>query len=165
MTLEDLHPLAREIAELLLARGERLAVVDGATGGLVSAALLTVPGATKFFRGGGIVYSLKGRELLLGLPRSAYEGMVSATADYALLQARAISAQLRAEWGFAETGSAGASVHPLGVASGRSCAAVAGPGIERTRLTETASDARIGNMWAFTHAGLLLLRDALRDAA
>lgn len=164
MTLEDLHPLAREIADLLLARSERLAVVDGATGGLVSAALLTVPGATKFYRGGGIVYSLKGRDILLGLPRAAYEGMVSATPDYALLQAEGIRRQLRAQWGFAETGSAGASVHPLGVASGRSCAAVAGPGIERTRVTETASDARIDNMWAFTRAGLELLRETIAAA-
>ena len=164
MTLEDLHPLACEIADMLVARGERLAVVDGATGGLVSAALLTVPGATKFFRGGGVLYSLKGRDILLGLPREAYEGMVSATPAYALLQARGIRQQLRAQWGLAETGSAGASVHPLGVASGRSCAAVAGPGIERTRLTETASDARIENMWAFTKAGLELLRETIAAA-
>jgi nicotinamide mononucleotide (NMN) deamidase PncC len=165
MTLDDLHPLAREVADLLLVRGERLAVIDGATGGLVSAALLTVPGATKFYRGGGVLYSLKGREVMLGLPREAYAGMVSATPEYALLQARGIAARLRCNWGFAESGSVGGSVHPLGVDAGKSCAAVAGPGIERTRITETISDARIANMWAFTHAGLMLLRDALSEAA
>lgn len=165
MTLEDLHPVAREIADALRSRGERIAVIDGATGGLVSAALLTVPGAIKFFRGSGVLYSLKARDILLGLPREAYEGMRSASEDYALLQARAVRERFRAEWGFAETGSAGASIHPMGVESGRSCAAVVGPGIELVRVTETGSDARIDNMWAFTRAGLGLLQEAIAAPA
>lgn len=164
MTLEGLHPLAVQIAGALKNRGEKIAVIDGATGGLVSAALLTVPGALQFYKGGGVVYSLKARNVLLDLPRDAYEGMRSATEDYALLQARAVRKRFGTEWGFAETGSAGASVHPLGVESGRSCAAVVGPGVELVRLTETASDARIGNMWAFASAGLDLMLEGLTSA-
>jgi len=164
MLLENLHPIAAEIADALLARGEKIAVIDGATGGLVSAALLTVPGALRFYRGGGVLYSLQARDVLLGLERGAYQGMRSATEDYALLQARAVRDRFGADWGFAETGSAGASIHPMGVESGRSCAAVVGPGVERVRVTETGSDARIENMQAFTRAGLDLLREALGQA-
>jgi nicotinamide-nucleotide amidase len=75
--------------------------------------------------------------------------MVSASEDYALLQARAIRDRLGASWGLAESGSAGSSKHPMGVISGRSVAAIAGPeGIERVAVIETASDDRIANMEA-----------------
>ncbi len=59
--LRDLHPQALGIAELLRARGEKVAVADGATGGLIVATLLTVPGALDFFVGGGVVYSFRAR--------------------------------------------------------------------------------------------------------
>lgn len=159
--IDEFAPLAASIAGRLLARGERIAVADGATGGLLSASLLTVPGATKFYQGGGVVYSLKGRDVLFALPDEAFTGMRSATSDYALLQARAIRDRFGADWGLAESGSAGGSVHPLGIHSGLSCAAVAGPGVERTRQTETDSDDRVRNMAVFTRRALELLDEVL----
>ena len=161
--LRELHPQAVRIADLLKARGEKIAVADGATGGLIAAALLTVPGALKFYVGGGIVYSFKARDVLFDLPREAYQGMRSATDDYALLQARAIRDRMGAEWGIAESGSAGASKHPMGVASGISVAAVAGPEAERVTQIETDSDDRIENMDAFTRNALNLLESVLND--
>lgn len=162
--LRDLHPQAVRIAELLKARGEKIAVADGATGGLIAASLLTVPGALKFYVGGGIVYSFRARDVLFDLPRQAYEGMRSATEEYALLQARAIRDRMGAEWGIAESGSAGSSKHPMGVASGRSVAAVAGPSGEWTALAETRSEDRIDNMEAFTRNALDLLETSLSQS-
>jgi len=162
--LEEFNAIAQQIADRLRERGETIAVVDGATGGLVSASLLTVPGATKFFASGGVVYSRRGRDVLFALPDEAYSGMRSATEEYALLQARAIRDNFGADWGIAESGSAGGSRHPLGVASGKSCCAVVGPGIERVRMTETESDERIGNMACFTRAALHLLLETLQGA-
>jgi nicotinamide-nucleotide amidase len=159
--LEQFLPIARRIAEALIARGETVAVADGATGGLISASLLAIPGASKFYRGGGVVYTFRARNVLFSLEREAYDGMVSATEPYALLQARAIRANFRADWGIAETGASGGSAHPLGVESGRSCAAVAGLGVEQARLTGTGSDDRLANMAAFTLAALQLLDGAL----
>ena len=161
MTLSELHPLGLRIAEALKARDQKIAVADGATGGLLSAALLTVPGALSFYVGGGVVYSLHARDVLFGLPREAYRGMRSATPEYALLQARAIRDRFGADWGIAETGSAGGSTHPMGVASGISCCAVVGPGVELVRATETQSDERMANMDLFTKAALGLLVEAL----
>lgn len=159
--LESLNIVALRIAEGLKARGEKIAVADGATGGLVSTALLTVPGALAFYVGGGVVYSRRARDVLFALDRSAYKDLRSATEDYALLQARAIRDNFGAEWGLAETGSAGSSVHPMGVESGTSVAAVVGPGVELVRRTVTGSDARISNMRAFSIAALGLLEEAL----
>ncbi len=161
--LEQTHKQALRIADLLRQRGEKIAVADGATGGLVAASLLTVPGALDFFVGGGVVYSFRARDILFDLPRDAYAGLRGASEDYALLQARAIRDNFGAQWGLAESGSVGGSSHPSGAPAGRSCAAVAGPGgFEFTRRTETGSDDRIANMEAFARAALQTLEDALR---
>ena len=161
--LDQTHQQALRIADLLRKRGEKVAVADGATGGLVAASLLTVPGALDFFVGGGVVYSFRARDVLFDLPREAYAGMRGASEDYALLQARAIRDNFGAQWGLAESGSVGGSSHPSGAPAGRSCAAVVGPdGFEFVRVTETGSDERIANMEAFTRAALQTLEDALR---
>ncbi|WP_394727971.1 CinA family protein [Altererythrobacter sp. GH1-8] len=162
--LVDLHPQALRIAELLRSRGEKIAVADGATGGLIAASLLTVPGALDFFVGGGVVYSFRARDVLFGLPREAYKGMRGASEEYALLQARAIRDNLHADWGLAESGSAGGSAHPSGAPAGQSVAAVVGPsGFEHTRLTQTGSEDRIANMEAFARAALNALEEALQS--
>ncbi|MEE4288487.1 MAG: CinA family protein [Erythrobacter sp.] len=160
--LRELHPQAARIAALLTARGEKLAVADGATGGLIAASLLTVPGALSFFVGGGVVYSFRARDVLFDLPREAYKGMRGASADYALLQARGIRDNFGAQWGLAESGSVGGSSHPSGAPAGRSVVAIAGPDwFERTALIETGSDDRIANMGAFTRNALELAERTL----
>jgi len=163
--LHDHHPQALRIAEHLRRRGEKIAVIDGATGGLISASLLTVPGALDFFKGGGVVYSFRARNVLFDLPRDAYDGMQSASEDYAMLQARAIRDRFGADWGIAESGSAGSSKHPMGVQSGRSVTAIVGPETSCCVETETGSDDRIANMLAFTRAALGALEDAVSIGA
>lgn len=164
MSLEELHPQAVRIADALRERGEKIAVADGATGGLIAASLLTVPGALDFFVGGGVVYSLRARDALFDLPREAYKGMRGTSEEYALLQARAIRDNFGAEWGLAESGSVGGSNHPTGAPAGRSCAALVGPDGEWTRVLETGSDDRIANMEAFTRNALALAEDVLGGA-
>jgi len=159
--LRELHPQTSRIAALLRARGEKIAVADGATGGLIAASLLTVPGALDFFVGGGVVYSFRARDVLFDLPREAYKGMRGASGDYALLQARAIRDNFHAEWGLAESGSVGGSSHPSGAPAGRSVAALAGQGAELTRMIETGNDDRIDNMLAFTRNALNLIETTL----
>jgi PncC family amidohydrolase len=162
--LHELHPQALRIAALLRARGEKVAVADGATGGLIAATLLTVPGALDFFVGGGVVYSFRARDVLFALPREAYKGMRGATGDYALLQARAIRDNFGADWGLAESGSVGGSAHPSGAPAGRSVAAIVAPsGRHVTCMIETASDDRIANMAAFTRNALDAFEDALTE--
>ena len=56
--IEPLAALAARAAAALMERQQTIAVADGATGGLMSAGLLTVPGATAFYLGGGVIYSL-----------------------------------------------------------------------------------------------------------
>jgi Competence-damaged protein len=48
----ELQRAAEEVAALLRERGETIAVAETAAGGLISAALLSTPGASAFYRGG-----------------------------------------------------------------------------------------------------------------
>ncbi|MCW1384159.1 CinA family protein [Novosphingobium sp. KCTC 2891] len=160
--LEELAALGAEAGALLKARGQTVAVVDGATGGLISAGLLAMPGASAYFTGAGIVYTLKGRRILLGHEPGSLRPYRSATEAYALRQAELIRARFDADWGIAETGAAGPGKHPLGVASGTSAIGVVGPdGVTASVLVETGSEDRLGNMQAFARAALTLLRDTL----
>lgn len=160
--LEDLAAIAADAGALLKQRGETIAVVDGSTGGLISASLLAMPGASAFYLGGGIIYTLKGRRIVLDYPPGSLRGFTSAREDYALAQARLIRQRYGADWGIAETGASGGSAHPLGVSSGTSAIGVVGPGgVEASVQVVTQSDERLGNMQAFTTAALSLLRDTL----
>ncbi len=158
--IEQLAVLGENAGNALKQRKQTIAVADGATGGLVSAGLLTVPGATGFYLGGGVIYSLKGRDILLDLDPAELKGMKSVTEPYALLQARAIRDRFGADWGIAESGSAGPT-HPFGVPAGRSCIAVVGPGVSLVRSIDTGNESRIANMEAFALAALALLNEAL----
>ena len=160
--LHELNALATPSAALLVERGQSVAVADGSTGGLISEAFCTVPGATKFFKGGGTLYSIAGRKHLFGLPLSDWNGLRGVTEPYALLQATAIRDNFGADWSIAESGSAGPVDHPHGKPSGTSCIAVAGPdGFTLVRMVETDSNDRIANMESFARAALAMLQEAL----
>jgi nicotinamide-nucleotide amidase len=162
MTLEHLAAIGARAGAVLAARGQTLAVVDGATGGLVSAGLLAMPGASAFYRGGGIIYTLKGRRLILDHEPGSLRGLTSATEAYALAQAELIRARYEADWGLAETGAAGPGAHRLGVANGTSAIGLAGPDGFRAAITVTTGhDDRLANMQAFAEAALTLLADTL----
>jgi nicotinamide-nucleotide amidase len=158
--VNELLPLAERVAQRLKDRGETLAVAESSSGGLISAALLAVPGASKYFLGGAVVYTAKARVLLMALPRESVAGMRSASEPYAALLARTARTRFSATWGVSETGAAGPSGNPYGDAPGHSCIAVAGP-IERTQTVETGRDDRVANMRAFSKAALELLLGAL----
>jgi nicotinamide mononucleotide (NMN) deamidase PncC len=156
MSLDDLAAIGAQAGAQLIAHRQTIAVVDGATGGLISAGLLATPGASAFYRGGGIIYSLKGRRIVLGHDPGSLRGLMS------LAQAELIRTRYEADWGLAETGAAGPGRHPLGVPSGTSAIGIVGPdGLRGSTLVETGSDHRLDNMQAFARAALTLLVDLL----
>ncbi len=155
-----LASLAASVAARLVARGHTVAVAESSAGGLISAALLAVPGASAYFLGGGVIYTRAARRVLLGVPDEAVRGTRSSTEAYALLTARTARERLGATWGLAESGAAGPTGNRYGDAAGHTALAVAGP-VERARTVETGSADREANMWAFTRAALELLEGCL----
>jgi PncC family amidohydrolase len=155
---------AQAVAGRLKARGETVGVAESSAGGLISAALLAVPGASAYFLGGTVVYTGKARMRFLGLTREAVAGLRSSSEPYALVLARTVRENLGATWGLAETGAAGPTGNGYGDAAGHSCLAIAGPS-EMAFTLETASPDRAANMDAFARAALDLLGQALGEAA
>ncbi|HEY5288497.1 MAG TPA: CinA family protein [Caulobacteraceae bacterium] len=153
--------IADNLAATLKARGETIAVAESSSGGLVSAALLAVPGASAYFLGGAVVYTAKARMRLLGITREQVVGMRSASEPYALLLARTVRENFGADWGLAETGAAGPTGNPYGDAAGHTCLAVSGS-IEIAMTLETGSDDRGANMEAFARHALELLASVLK---
>lgn len=154
--MNDLLPLAQTVATLLKERGETIAIAESSTGGLVSAALLAVPGASAYFLGGAVVYTRTARSALLAIPDAAMEGMRASTEPYALLLARTAQQRFAATWGLGESGATGPTGNRYGDAPGHSCLAVAGPA-EQVLTLETGDADRRVNMRAFAAAALELL--------
>jgi PncC family amidohydrolase len=151
-----------EVAGLLMARRQTLAVAESSTGGLISAALLAVPGASAFYLGGGVVYTPRARHRLLDLKREDVRGLKSASEPYAALLAETVRRRFSASWGIAETGASGPTGNPYGDAAGHCCFAVAGA-TTVARTLETGQTARWDNMLAFSCAALALLADSIRQ--
>jgi nicotinamide-nucleotide amidase len=154
--MKDLLPLAERVAILLKDRRETVAVAESSAGGLVSAALLAMPGASAYFLGGAVVYTYASREVFLDLPPVALGEIRPATEAYALRLAQAARQRLTATWALAETGAAGPTGNRYGDSAGHACLAVAGP-VERAITIETGQGDRIANMRAFAAAALDLL--------
>ena len=158
-----LASLAASVAARLVARRETVAVSESSTGGLISAALLSIPGASAYFVGGGVIYTQTARRALLQVPDEAMRGIRSSTEAAARVQAQAVRERLGTTWALAETGAAGPTGNRYGDAAGHSCFAVAGT-IEVARTLETGRSDREANMWAFTRAALELLDACIQQA-
>ena len=162
-SMDKLVSLAEAAAQRLIARKETLAVGESSTGGLISAALLSVPGASAYFYGGAVVYTRRARRALLQIPNEAVADMRSASEPYAALVARTVRSQHRCTWGLSETGATGPSGNRYGDAAGHCCIGLSGP-LEKTLTLETGSSDRRQNMFAFAERALTELIAALDSA-
>jgi len=160
--MQELAGIAAKIATILKERRQTIAVAESSTGGLISAALLAVPGASAYFLGSAVVYTRDARRILMDIPDDAMKGIRSASEPYAKLLASQIRHRFSTDWGLSETGATGPTGNRYGDAAGHSCMAVAGPLAEVMTL-ETGSSDRLANMHAFASTALnLLLRNLSR---
>jgi PncC family amidohydrolase len=157
----SLTALGAVVGEILKARKETVAVSESSAGGLINAALVAVPGASAYYLGGGVVYTVKGRMALLGVGKEEVTGMRSASEPYARLLAQRVRSNLGTTWGLSETGASGPSGNRYGDAPGHACIAVSGPE-EAVITVETGSADREANMWEFARRALELLESCLR---
>lgn len=158
--LEDLAPLAEQLADVLRTRRHTIAVAESSTGGLISAALLAVPGASAYFLGGAVVYTRQARRALLDISEAAMHELRASTEQYALLLARTTRDRFESSWAIGESGATGPTGNRYGDAAGHCCIAVSGPR-ERTITLETGQAERQANMRLFAQGALQLLLDVL----
>src|SRR6201985_2785708 len=160
--MQTLLPLAEQLGARLKARGETIAIAESSTGGLISAALLSVAGASVYFRGGSVIYTAYARSGFLDIPNPLPPPIERASTEpYALLLANTVRERLSASWGLGETGATGPTGNRYGDKSGHTCIAVTGSNFSKVITLETGSADRVANMRAFGVRALELLAEAL----
>lgn len=160
---DEQKQLASEIAAKLIARKESVAVAESTSGGLVSAALLWVAGASKYYAGGGVTYTLASRTALAGVPAARYFDYRGTTPEMLAELAESMRQKLDASWCIAESGLAGPTGGRFGANPGKVTLAVVGP-ISRTAVVETGITDREANMVEFATLALRYLNDAILEA-
>jgi len=161
--MHQLTPMAEKISALLKQRQQTLAVAESSTGGLVSAALLAIPGASAYFVGAGVLYTHTARKQLLGIDLDDFPDLRASTEAYAQLVADRIRKQLNTTWGICETGASGPSGNRYGDSAGHTCIAFSGPS-KQSVTVETGQSNREENMWIFAEKVLQKFELVLKEA-
>ena len=158
----SLASLAARVAESLRERGQTVGVIEDSAGGLVSAALLAIPGVSAYFIGGAVIYTRQASKALLGLTADDVAGMRTETEPYAKLAASKIRDKLGTTWGLSESGASGPTGSRYGDLPGHVCLAVVGPNA-KSRTIETGLSDRLANMDIFARQLLALFDEALKE--
>ena len=161
--MPDLTSMAASVGALLKETEQTLAVTESSCGGLLSACLVSIPGASAYYRGGAVVYTRFAQKGLLQVPDSAMTGIRASSEPYALLNARTVRESLDTTWALSETGASGPTGNSYGDSAGHACIAVTGP-VERAITLETGDDNREANMWVFAKAAFDLLEQCVRES-
>ncbi len=159
MFTDEISEQARQIGDTLRDRGETVAVAEGSAGGLVSAALLSIPGASAYYVGGTVIYTVAASRAWMAGAVEVPAGMRGASEAFAGYLAASVRLKVGATWGIGEAGAAGPA-NPYGDPAGHSWLAVHGPRTA-THNVLTGLDDRLDNMVAFTAATLRLFAEVL----
>jgi PncC family amidohydrolase len=159
--MPDLSATAASVGALLKELRQTLAVSESSCGGLLSACLVSIPGASAYYVGGSVVYTRTAHKGLLQVPDAAMANIRASTEAYARLNARTIREALGTTWALSETGASGPTGNRYGDAAGHSCIAICGPQTRSITL-ETGQSDREANMWRFAREALALFEKVLR---
>jgi PncC family amidohydrolase len=163
MLTTEISRTARQIGDVLRERRETVAVAEGSAGGLVSAALLSVPGASAYYVGGTVIYTVAASRAWMAGEVDVPDGMRGATETFATYLAMSVRRKVGSTWGIGEAGAAGPA-NPYGDPAGHTWIAIDG---QRTvaRNVLTGLDDREANMVAFTASALTLFAEVLAGGA
>ncbi|KAF2134387.1 hypothetical protein P153DRAFT_371777 [Dothidotthia symphoricarpi CBS 119687] len=159
----ELREIVKEVATLLKERSETISVAETAAGGLISASLLSFPGASGFYSGGLTLYTLQSRIAYAGWTEDAIKDYKGPTPDIVSGLAAHTRQTLGSTYTVSESGTAG----PTGGQTrnrtpGYVALAVASDKGVATREVETGSVDREANMVRFAVEGLRLVRDVIK---
>lgn len=166
----EIKALVEEIADVLRSKNQTLAISEAACGGLLSAYLISVPGASDFYIGGKLVYSVRQRLRLSGWSNEDISSYVGPSKQVALKLARTTKYDLGSTYVLSETGFAGPSTdlhlqtnQNLDAGVGTVYFGVSGPNGEHTFSSTTGSSERSKNMTEFARMGLEFLLKTLKE--
>ena len=125
--MPDLESMATSVAAALRERQHTVSVSESSGGGLISACLVAIPGASDYYVGGVVSYTRAAQKGFMHVPDEAMQGLRASTEAYALLNARALLDAVGTTWALSETGASGPTGNRYGDSAGHACIAVSGP--------------------------------------
>ena len=161
--MPDLESMATSVAAALRERQHTVSVSESSGGGLISACLVAIAGASDYYVGGVVSYTRDAQKGFMHVPDEAMQGIRASTEAYALLNARALLDAVGTTWALSETGASGPTGNRYGDSAGHACIAVSGP-VEKSITIETGDDNREANMWVFARHALDLLEQCIRES-
>ena len=98
---------SREISEMLWDMEKTVGTAESCTGGRIAEALMSVPGASKYFKGGVISYVNEIKESLLGVNHEVLEEKTAVCEEVAIAMVKGACRTLNTNYAVAATGFAG----------------------------------------------------------
>lgn len=129
----DDEVLAGVVGSLLQERGQSLSTAESCTSGLISSAIVDVPGSSDWFRGGWVVYSNEMKIDCLELSPSIIEASGAVSREVVEAMARGSIARSGSDWALAVSGIAGPGGGTAEKPVGTVWIACHGPGVEVQR--------------------------------
>ncbi|KAI7785880.1 competence damage-inducible protein cina [Diaporthe eres] len=162
-----LREAASKVASLLRDRNETISVAETAAGGLISAALLATPGASKVYRGGATLYTLESRIAFGGWTQANIDNYSGPNPDLVAGLAKHVRGTLASTYAVAESGTAGptASRQSANGQPGYVALAVVGESETLTKDLNTGLQDRSANMVAFAVEALKLVQELINNGA
>ncbi len=99
--------ISREVSELLWEKEKTLSTAESCTGGRIAEAIIAVPGASKYFKGGIISYVNEIKERLLGVSHEVLEEKTAVCEEVAIAMVQGACKTLDTDYAVAATGIAG----------------------------------------------------------
>ena len=159
--MEMLFQAAKTVFDAAVSRpGIRLACAESCTGGLIANALTDVPGASAFFAGGLVAYSVEIKLGVLGVPAETFERHGVVSAECAEAMARGAVRLFGADRAIATTGVAGPGAQD-GIPAGTVCIALASPDTVVSEKLYFPNETRERVKFLAAQAALRLLRQGL----
>ena len=160
---KEILRLADRAATLLKESNQTIGIAESSSGGLISAHLLAIPGASRYFIGGSVIYTRVAQKGLLKVTDGQMDGLRASTEEYASLNAKTIKETLETTWGLSETGATGPSGNRYGDSAGHSCVGVSGP-VSRAMTIETGVGEREQNMLSFSKEAMGFFINSLEES-
>ena len=98
---------SREISEILWETEKTVGTAESCTGGRIAEAIIAVPGASKYFKGGIISYVNEIKESLLGVDPQVLEEKTAVCEEVAIAMVKGACKALNTNYAIAATGFAG----------------------------------------------------------
>ena len=99
--------LSREISQLIWENDKTIGTAESCTGGRIAEAIIAMPGASNYFKGGIISYTNEIKENLLGVSHELIEEKTAVSEEVAKEMVRGAIKALNVDYAIAATGFAG----------------------------------------------------------